>query len=43
MPLDSLKTLAIAFLDNGGGKNEKIEDSGKDCRLTQNNLKLLVN
>ena len=30
MPLDSLKTLAIAFLDNGGGKNEKIEDSGKD-------------
>ena len=28
-PLDSLKTLAIAFLDNGGGKNDA-EDSGKD-------------
>lgn len=28
-PLDSLKTLAIAFLDNGGGKNDP-EDSGKD-------------
>jgi len=29
-PLDSLKTIAIAFLDNGGGINEKVEDSGKD-------------
>lgn len=29
-PLDSLKTIAIAFLDNGGGTNEKVEDSGKD-------------
>ena len=29
-PLDSLKTIAIAFLDNGGGINERAEDSGKD-------------